>query len=58
MLALTQAIIADGVARETAEYAVTRWLLTKDSIKECVRLETESPAPPRHQHARDLQAQA
>jgi hypothetical protein len=56
--ALAEAIITDGVTRKTAEYAVTRWLLTRDSIEECVRLETESPAPRCQRHARDLRNQA
>ena len=49
--ALTEAIIADGIERETAEYAVTRWMITTEPIEECVHLETEAPGPRRHRQA-------
>jgi hypothetical protein len=58
ILALTEAIITDGVKRATAEYAVTRWLLTRDSIEECVRLETASPTSRCQRRSRDLRNQA
>ena len=40
--ALLEELVADGVERRTAEFAVTRWLLVKDPIDECVRLEGET----------------
>jgi len=33
---LTEAIVAEGVERKAAELAVTRWILTKEPIEQCV----------------------
>jgi hypothetical protein len=37
--ALTDEVIAGGVERGVAERAVTRWIITRRSIWECVRAE-------------------
>ena len=36
---LTEAIVAEGVERQVAEAAVTRWAITKRPIEECVAQE-------------------
>lgn len=41
--ALTEAIVAEGVPRKGAEYAVTRWILTKEPIELCVAEEAGEP---------------
>ena len=37
--------IAKSVGARTADWAVTRWLITKESIAECVRLEVAEGRP-------------
>lgn len=41
---LTEAIVAEGVPRKTAEFAVTRWIITKDPIAQCVAEESGESA--------------
>ena len=44
-LSALQDEIARSVGARTADWAVTRWMITKQPIRECVRLEVEERRP-------------
>lgn len=51
--ALTDAIVATGVDRRDAEYAVTRWMITTEPIEVCAEAEQSAEARSRRRPAAD-----